>query len=111
MSYTNQALLNRLKTSRALIDVHFISFSASFLMQNNPQASTTPLLATASMPSCTMKIYRSGDGDAAETVKIGDNLKMVIEIDRQDMYGMKITNCVVRDGMNIAEQQLIDDVG
>lgn len=81
-------------------------------MQNNPQAATTPLLATASMPSCTMKIFRSGhDDNIAETVKIGDKLIMVIEIDQQDMYGMKITNCVVRDGMNIAEQQLIDESG
>lgn len=80
-------------------------------MQNNPQTATTPLLATASMPSCTMKIFRSGRDDVAETVKIGDKLIMVIEIDQQDMYGMKITNCVVRDGMNIAEQQLINDSG
>lgn len=80
-------------------------------MQNGPQASTTPLLATASMPSCTMKIFRSGRDDVAESVKIGDKLIMVIEIDQQDMYGMKITNCVVRDGMNKAEQLLINDLG
>lgn len=47
----------------------------------------------------------------AETVKIGDKLIMVIEIDQQDMYGMRITNCVVRDGTNLVEQQLINDVG
>lgn len=81
-------------------------------MQNGPQTPSTPLLATASMPSCTMKIYRSGgQDDVAETVKIGDKLIMVIEIDQQDMYGMKITNCVVRDGMNKAAQELINDVG
>lgn len=80
-------------------------------MQNSPQAVTTPLLATASMPSCTMKIFRSGRDDVAETVKIGDKLMMVIEIDQQDMYGMKITNCVVRDGQHIAEQQLINEFG
>jgi len=80
-------------------------------MQAGPQTATTPLLATASMPSCTMKIFRSGREDVAETVKIGDKLIMVIEIDQQDMYGMKISNCVVRDGMNIAEQQLINEQG
>lgn len=80
-------------------------------MQNNPQALNTPLIATASMPSCTMKIFRSGRDDVAEAVKIGDKLIMVIEIDQQDMYGMKITNCVVRDGLNMAEQQLINDAG
>lgn len=95
---------------RTIANTHF-NVSASFLMQNNPTAVTTPLLATASMPSCTMKIFRSGRDDVAETVKIGDKLIMVIEIDQQDMYGMKITNCVVRDGLNMAEQQLINDSG
>ena len=80
-------------------------------MQNGPQASTTPILATASMPSCTMKIFRSGRDDVAETVKIGDKLIMVIEIDQQDMYGMRISSCVVRDGMNMAEQLLINELG
>lgn len=80
-------------------------------MQNAPSAAATPLLATASMPSCTMKIFRSGRDDVAETVKIGDKLIMVIEIDQQDMYGMRVTNCVVRDGLNMAEQQLINDSG
>lgn len=95
---------------RTIANTHF-NVSASFLMQNNPATVTTPLLATASMPSCTMKIFRSGRDDVAETVKIGDKLIMVIEIDQQDMYGMKITNCVVRDGLNMAEQQLINDSG
>lgn len=79
-------------------------------MQNS-HSTSAPLLATASMPSCTMKIFRSGRDDVAETVKVGDKLIMVIEIDQQDMYGMRITNCVVRDGMNVAEQPLINDVG
>lgn len=36
------------------------------------------------MPSCTMKIFRSGTSDdVAESVKIGDKLIMVIEIDQQ----------------------------
>lgn len=95
---------------RTIANTYF-NVSASFPMQNGLQTAATPLLATASMPSCTMKIFRSGRDDVAETVKIGDKLIMVIEIDQQDMYGMKITNCVVRDGLNVAEQQLINDIG
>lgn len=85
--------------------------SAAFLMQNQPQGSTAPLLATASMPMCTMKIYRIDQDNVAESVRVGDKLVMVIEIDKQDMYGMRISNCVVRDGMNKAEQLLINDQG
>lgn len=91
---------------RTIANTHF-NVSASFHMQDSPKSST-PLLATASMPSCTMKIFRKGRTDVAETVRIGDKLVMVIEIDQQDMYGMRITNCIVRDGLNLAEQQLID---
>lgn len=84
----------------------------------------TPSLAgSALMPTCTMKIYRSatrdagntnedgGENHSSATVKVGDKLIMVIEIDRQDMYGMRITSCVVRDGLNLAEQLLIDERG
>lgn len=41
-----------------------------------------PLVATAAMPSTSMKIYRgeSVDGRVAESVKIGDPLTMVISI-------------------------------
>lgn len=95
---------------RTIANTHF-NVSASFPMQNGPQSTQPPLMATASMPSCTMKIFRSGRDDVAEAVKIGDKLIMVIEIDQQDMYGMKVTNCIVRDGMNQAEQQLISDSG
>lgn len=80
-------------------------------MQNRPEALTTPLLATASMPMCTMKIYRIDQDNVAESVRVGDKLVMVIEIDRQDMYGMRISNCLVRDGLNKAEQLLINDLG
>lgn len=94
---------------RTIANTQF-NVSASFLMQDSPKA-TTPLLATASMPSCTMKIFRKGRADIAEAVKIGDKLVMVIEIDQQEMYGMRISNCVVRDGLNVAEQLLIDSAG
>lgn len=49
------------------------------------QLGTTPLVATAPMPDCSMKIY-VGDSEqevVAENVKIGDPLTLVINIDLQ----------------------------
>lgn len=94
---------------RTIANTQF-NVSASFLMQDAPKA-TTPILATAPMPSCTMKIFRKGRSDVAEAVKIGDKLVMIIEIDHQEMYGMRVSNCFVRDGLNMAEQLLIDYQG
>jgi hypothetical protein len=61
------------------------------------------------MPACHMKIY-SGD-KLAENVKIGDPLKLMINIDKQDSYGLHITDCLVRDGIGWGEQRLIDKDG
>lgn len=46
---------------------------------------TTPVLATAPMPTCTMKIFVGDPDDAvvAENVKIGDLLSLSISIDFQ----------------------------
>lgn len=46
---------------------------------------TTPVMATAPMPSCTMKIYMSESSNelVAESVKIGDRLTLAIAIDYQ----------------------------
>lgn len=74
---------------------------------------TQPLLATAPMPGCTMKIF-SGDPDqreVAESVKIGDHLTLQVAIDSQHVYGLKITDCLVRDGLGWGEQRLIDQYG
>lgn len=74
---------------------------------------TTPLVATAPMPGCTMKIF-VGDSEeevVAENVKIGDPLTLVIAIDQQEVYGMRVTNCLVRDGLNWGEQPLINNDG
>lgn len=74
---------------------------------------TTPLVATAPMPGCSMKIF-VGDSEeevVAENVKIGDPLTLVISIDYQDVYGMRVTNCLVRDGLNWGEQPLINNEG
>ncbi|XP_054162807.1 cuticlin-1-like [Oppia nitens] len=74
---------------------------------------TTPVMATAPMPSCSMKIFVSDSNNeiVAENVKIGDKLTLAISIDFQDIYGMKVTNCLVRDGLNWGEQPLINDEG
>lgn len=52
---------------------------------------------TIPMPACHMKIY-SGD-HLAEKVKIGDPLTMKIYIDKQDVYGLHVTDCSVSDGL------------
>lgn len=61
-----------------------------------------------------MKIFQE-DTDTeifiAENVKIGDKLKLEIKIEEQPVYGMKVTNCLVRDGLNWAEQVLLNDDG
>lgn len=61
------------------------------------------------MPACHMKIY-SGD-KLAENVKIGDPLKLKINIDKQESFGLHVTDCLVRDGLGWGEQRLIDDDG
>jgi hypothetical protein len=66
------------------------------------------------IPSSTMKIYIGEDDKQllqAENVKIGDNLRMVINIDTQNVYGMKVSDCLVRDGLNWGDQQLINSDG
>ncbi|XP_066597510.1 cuticlin-1 [Prorops nasuta] len=72
-----------------------------------------PLQATAPLPGCTMKIF-SGDPTmhhVAENVKIGDPLTLVISIDKQEMFGLRISDCLVRDGLGWGEQRLINSEG
>jgi len=74
---------------------------------------TTPLTATAAMPGSTMKIFygEPGENTIAENVKIGDPLTLVVGIDEQDVYGMHVTECLVRDGLGWSEQNLINTEG
>jgi len=74
---------------------------------------TTPLTATAAMPGTSMRIYfgEASEGLVAENVKIGDPLSLVISIDEQDIYGMHVTECLVRDGLGWSEQGLINEDG
>jgi hypothetical protein len=65
------------------------------------------------MPGCVMKIY-SGDSETklvAENVKIGDPLTLQVSLDSQDIYGIWVTDCLVRDGLGWGEQKLINDEG
>lgn len=70
-------------------------------------------MVSAPLPSCTMKIYATDTKQEviAENVRIGDRLTLTIAIDYQDVYGLKVTNCMVRDGLNWGEQPLINDNG
>uniref|UniRef100_A0A182QJT9 ZP domain-containing protein n=1 Tax=Anopheles farauti TaxID=69004 RepID=A0A182QJT9_9DIPT len=61
------------------------------------------------MPGCHMKIF-TGE-KLAENVKIGDPLTLVINIDKQEEYGLHVTDCLVRDGLGWGEQKLINDEG
>ncbi|KAM7344684.1 zona pellucida domain-containing protein piopio isoform 1-T2 [Cochliomyia hominivorax] len=62
------------------------------------------------MPGCHMKIYNA-EHKIANDVKIGDPLTIVINIDKQDLYGLHVTDCIVRDGLGWGEQRLVGDDG
>lgn len=72
-----------------------------------------PLQATAPMPGCTMKIFSSDPTGyhVAENVEIGDPLSLVISIDKQDNFGLEVSDCIVRDGLGWGEQKLINNEG
>lgn len=58
-----------------------------------------------SMPPSHMKIFSKEA--LAENVKIGDPLTMVISIDKQENYGLRVMSCLVRDGLGWGEQNLL----
>jgi len=62
------------------------------------------------MPGCHMKIYND-EHKIADDVKIGDPLTIVISIDRQQVYGLHVTDCIVRDGLGWGEQRLVGEDG
>lgn len=62
------------------------------------------------MPGCHMKIYNS-EHKIADDVKIGDPLTIVISIDKQELYGLHVADCIVRDGLGWGEQRLLSDDG
>ena len=86
------------------------------------------------MSAAHMKIYRGEpvDNRIAENVKIGkwkrwiksytpnlfmfffvagDPLTLVVSIDNQNIYGMHISECMVKDGLGWSEQRLINGEG
>ena len=91
----------------------FDSFINHNRLSQEGKTETTPLYGTAPVPTSSMKIYHQGTQKEiiADNVKIGDRLTLTIAIEQQDIYGMKITNCLVRDGLNWGEQPLINDEG
>lgn len=65
------------------------------------------------MPGCTMRIF-SGDPhkkEVAENVRIGDPLTLVVTLDEQDTWGIRVTDCLVRDGLGWGEQRLVNSEG
>lgn len=59
--------------------------------------SADPVTALVPMPGCSMKIF-SGDPlqkEVAENVKIGDPLTLVVSLEEQDAYGIRVTDCLV----------------
>lgn len=61
-----------------------------------------------------MKIYNveSNTIVVAENVKIGDPLKIVINInDTKDIFGLYVTDCLAQDGLGWSEMPLIDGYG
>ncbi|GAB6027575.1 hypothetical protein CHUAL_001814 [Chamberlinius hualienensis] len=86
------------------------------LLLNNVNVSdVTPniLETNVPIPEHNMKIHLSQISmeHVAENVNIGDNLTMHVTLGKQDIYGMKITNCFVRDGLNWNEQLLVNEEG
>jgi len=90
-----------------------VRFKWSDSAQDRNGLGTAPLTATAAMPASSMRIFygEASEGLVAENVKIGDPLSLVISIDEQDIYGMHVTQCLVRDGLGWSEQALINEEG
>ena len=64
------------------------------------------------MPVCSMRLYAdAADKTVAETVHIGDRLTMEIAIDEQTEYGLRVVDCLVRDGLGWGQQQLVNSEG
>ncbi|KAL1132322.1 hypothetical protein AAG570_010278 [Ranatra chinensis] len=69
----------------------------------------TLLVGTAPMPGCSMVIYQGNH--VAQNVKIGEPLRLVVSIDPQDVFAMRLSQCSVTDATNSASQPLIDEHG
>lgn len=76
-------------------------------------AGNTKLATSTPLPGTMMHIYAGelGDHIAAENVKIGDLLTLMVALDKQDVFGLTVADCSVRDGLGWSEQQLFNDQG
>ena len=66
------------------------------------------------MPVCSMRIFSDTDGaekTISGAVKIGSKLTMEIAIDQQEVYGLRVVDCLVRDGLGWGQQPLINSEG
>ena len=70
-------------------------------------------MANVPLPATVMHIYAGDSMEhvTAENVKIGDPLTLVVALDQQEIFGMKVTDCSVRDGLGWSEQVLLNDQG
>lgn len=84
----------------------FLSFFFSF-------AGNTKLATTSPLPGTMMHIYAGDyvDHIPAENVKIGDLLTLVVALDKQDVFGLTVADCSVRDGLGWSDQPLYNDQG
>ncbi|XP_065576969.1 cuticlin-4-like [Artemia franciscana] len=69
--------------------------------------------SVTAIPPSTMRIFLGNPDEdfVAEKVKIGDPLTLVVALEEQDVYGMKITDCSVKDGIGWGEQMLYNSQG
>jgi len=76
-------------------------------------AGSTRPVANVPLPGTVMHIYAGDSMEhvTAENVKIGDPLTLVVALDQQEIFGMKVTDCSVRDGLGWSEQVLLNDQG
>ena len=54
---------------------------------------------------------RSCELDFLSSSATGDPLTLVVSIDNQNIYGMHISECMVKDGLGWSEQRLINGEG
>lgn len=104
---TNQGRGYHIRCRYQTKDTAIISgFNVSF-------AGNTALATSSPLPGTMMHIYagEATDHVAAESVKIGDLLTLLVELEQQDVFGMTVADCAVRDGLGWSEQQLFNDQG
>ena len=78
-------------------------------------ASAAKLASATPLPATMMHIYAGNMTEhvTADHVKIGQNLTLVVELEQQQqpVFGMKVTDCSVRDGLGWGEQMLLNEQG